>query len=87
MTDTPGILREPTDPSTLISSLAVEEVDSLIQSGVIQGGMLPKIRSCLKALEMGCKKCHIIDGRVPHSALLEIFSRRGIGTLIQRSDK
>ena len=85
MTDTPGILRVPDDPSSLISTLAASEVDPLIESGAIGGGMLPKVRSCLRALELGCRKCHIIDGRIPHSALLEIFSRKGIGTQIQRS--
>lgn len=82
MTDTPGLLRNPKDHSTLISWLTICEVDTLIQKGVLSGGMIPKVTACQTALEMGCKTCHIIDGRVPHAALLEIFTDEGVGTLI-----
>lgn len=83
MTDTPGILRDPKDPTTLLTQLTAAEVHNLTREGVIDGGMIPKTEACLDAIEKGCRTCHIIDGRVPHSALLEIFSKEGIGTLIR----
>ncbi|MCA9409823.1 MAG: acetylglutamate kinase [Candidatus Omnitrophica bacterium] len=83
MTDTPGILRDPKDSASLISQIDFDEVTELTQRGVIAGGMIPKTLACLDALENGCRTCHIIDGRIPHSALLEIFSKEGIGTLIK----
>jgi acetylglutamate kinase len=82
LTDTPGILRDPANPETLISTITVDQLEPWMEQGVITGGMIPKTRACQRALEMGCHTCHIIDGRVPHSTLLEIFSREGIGTLI-----
>jgi acetylglutamate kinase len=87
ITDTPGLLRNPSDPESLISSLTVREVQGLLEDGTISGGMIPKIGSCLKAIEMGCRKCHIIDGRIPHSTLYEVFSHEGIGTLITDSEE
>jgi acetylglutamate kinase len=82
MTDTPGLLRDSRDPNSLISSLNLAEVKNLIEKGVISGGMIPKIAACGKAIEAGCRSAHIIDGRVPHSALLEVFTDSGVGTLI-----
>lgn len=82
MTDTPGLLQNPKDHSTLISSLSLNEVDTLIEKGILSGGMIPKVAACQTALGLGCKTCHIIDGRVPHAALLEIFTDEGVGTLI-----
>lgn len=82
LTDTPGILTNPKDPSTLVSSLDEAEVNKLIERGVIDGGMLPKVQGCLNALHAGVRKAHIIDGRLPHSLLLEIFTEKGIGTQI-----
>jgi acetylglutamate kinase len=82
MTDTPGLLRNAKDHTTLISWITVCELDDLIQKGVLHGGMIPKVEACRVALGMGCKSCHIIDGRVPHAALLEIFTDEGVGTLI-----
>ena len=82
LTDTPGILTNPKDEGTLVSSLREPEVRQLIQRGVVDGGMLPKVNSCLAALHAGVGKAHIIDGRVPHSLLLEIFTEKGIGTQI-----
>jgi acetylglutamate kinase len=82
LTDTPGILTKPDDESTLVSSLNEEEVQQLIRRGVIDGGMLPKVQGCLSALHAGVEKAHIVDGRVPHSLLLEIFTEKGIGTQI-----
>lgn len=82
LTDTPGLLRDPSDPTTLIHQLPSSEVQQLKESGVITGGMIPKIEACLKALDCGVMKTHIIDGRIPHSLLLEIFTREGLGTLV-----
>jgi len=84
LTDTPGILRDKSDPSSLITALSPEECGELIAGGVIERGMIPKVEACLESLEAGVRKVHIIDGRVPHSLLLEIFTDRGIGTQIAR---
>ena len=82
LSDVPGILRDPKDEKSLISSIKTSEVEPLIAEGVLSGGMLPKIRSSVAALEAGTREVQMIDGRVPHSLLLEIFTDRGIGTEI-----
>ena len=82
LTDTEGILRDPKDPSTLISHVKISEADGLIQSGVVVGGMIPKMNACLRAMDRGVKKAHIISGHAPHAVLLEIFTDKGIGTEI-----
>jgi acetylglutamate kinase len=82
LTDTPGLLRDVNDPTSLIHQLRSDEVTPLTESGVIAGGMIPKVEACLTALTAGVRKTHIIDGRVSHSLLLEIFTRRGLGTLV-----
>jgi acetylglutamate kinase len=82
LTDTPGILRDPKDKASLIHQLNYLEIEDLIEQGVIAGGMIPKVEACLKALDYGVAKTHIIDGRVPHSLLLEIFTDQGMGTLV-----
>lgn len=82
LTDVPGLLKDPADPNSLISTLAISEVEDLIQSGVIAGGMLPKVDCCVESVKGGVGRTHIIDGRVPHSLLLEIFTRQGIGTMV-----
>jgi acetylglutamate kinase len=82
LTNVKGILREPADENSLISSLHVNEVQELIHKKVITGGMIPKVNACVTALEGGVKKAHIIDGRIKHSLLLEIFTDQGIGTEI-----
>ncbi len=79
LTDQAGILDK---DKNLITALNRKKVETLVQAGVIAGGMLPKTRSCFEALDAGCAKVHIIDGRVPHALLLEIFTREGIGTEI-----
>jgi acetylglutamate kinase len=84
LTDVPGVLRDPNDPDSLIQRIKVDEVSDLIEQGVISGGMIPKIETCVKALEDGVKSCHIIDGRKKHSLLLEIFTKNGIGTMIYK---
>ena len=80
LTDVEGIYGNYEDKSTFISTLTLKEAESMIQSGVIGGGMIPKVETCLKALKGGAAKTHIIDGRQPHSLLLEIFTSQGIGT-------
>ncbi len=82
LTNIHGILRNPEDSHSLISSLHVDEVETLIKNKVITGGMIPKIKACITALQGGVKKAHIIDGRIKHSLLLEIFTDQGIGTEI-----
>jgi len=82
LTDAPGILGKTEDESTLISSLDVSQIEHLIRSGVIEGGMIPKVDACKHALEAGVRKTHIIDGRILHALLLEIFTDKGVGTQI-----
>jgi len=84
VSDTHGIRRDPDDPASLAESLREDEIRQMIASGVIVGGMLPKVEACLRALDAGVKRAHIIDGRFGHSLLLEIFSDRGVGTLIRK---
>ncbi len=82
LTDIEGVYKDPKDPSTLISELPVTEARKLIDSGFIGGGMLPKLGNCMDAIENGVSRVHILDGRIPHCLLLEIFTNRGIGTAI-----
>ena len=84
LTDIPGLLRDVNDPSTLIPEIHVDEVSSLIENGIISGGMIPKMKSCEKAVRSGVKKAVMIDGRIPHSILIEMFSNEGIGTLMTK---
>ena len=86
LSDVPGILRDPADESTLIPTIRTPEIPRLIAEKVISGGMLPKIESCVRALESGINKVHLIDGRILHTLLLEIFTDRGVGTQILRPD-
>ena len=85
LSDVPGLLEDPKDSSSLLSSLPVNEVDPLKQRGVISAGMLPKVNSAVEALKSGVNRVHFIDGRMPHSILLEIFTDQGIGTEIVHS--
>ena len=82
VSDVPGLLKNPEDPSTLFSTLHLSETAKLKDEGVISGGMLPKIESCEDAIREGVKKVHLVDGRMAHSLLLEIFTRQGVGTEI-----
>ncbi len=82
LTDVRGIMRDQDDPKSLISTLKTSEIEPLIEGGVISGGMLPKVEACTTALHGNVKKTHIIDGRISHSLLLEIFTESGIGTEI-----
>jgi acetylglutamate kinase len=82
MSDVPGLLSDPKNPETLISTLKVSQVDDLKKTGVIDKGMRPKVMSAVRALQEGVQRVHFIDGRLPHSLLLEIFTDKGIGTEI-----
>jgi acetylglutamate kinase len=82
VSDVPGLLRNPDDPSTLLSTLHLGDIATLKADGVISGGMLPKIESCEDAIREGVSKVHLVDGRMAHSLLLEIFTREGVGTEI-----
>ena len=82
LTDIEGVYRDKDDPSTLISEITVSEAKELINSGYIGGGMLPKLGNCIEAVEQGVSRVHILDGRIPHFLLLEIFTNKGIGTAI-----
>ena len=82
LTDIEGVYKDPKDPSTLISELEIKEAKELITDGYIGGGMLPKLQNCIDAIESGVSRVHILDGRIPHCLLLEIFTNKGIGTAI-----
>ena len=82
LTNVPGVLRDVNNPDSLIKRIAREAIPSMIATGVISSGMIPKIECCLTALKGGVPRTHIIDGRVPHSLLIEMFSDRGIGTML-----
>ncbi len=82
LTDVKGVYRDPEDKSSLISELSISEARELIDSGTVGGGMLPKLNNCMEAIEDGVSRVHILDGRIPHCLLLEIFTNRGIGTAI-----
>ena len=82
VSDVPGLLKDPNDPETLFSTLHLGDIATLKADGTISGGMLPKIESCEDAIRQGVKKVHLVDGRMAHSLLLEIFTREGVGTEI-----
>ncbi len=82
LTDVPGILKDPKDRSTLISRIRVEDLERMLEEGVFSGGMLPKVEAVIMALKNGVEKAHIIEGR-EHSILLELFTREGIGTMVE----
>lgn len=82
LTDIEGVYKDPEDPGTLISELTISEAKELIGDGFIGGGMLPKLNNCIDAIENGVSRVHILDGRIAHCLLLEIFTNRGIGTAI-----
>jgi len=81
MTDIKGLMRDINDPDSLISSLSVSEVPELVHDGIISGGMIPKIQCCVEAIRRGVNQVAIIDGRIPHSILIEMLTDAGIGTL------
>ncbi len=85
MTDIAGILRDKDDPSTLLSELTVSEAAELFENGTISGGMIPKVECCITAINKGVKNAVVMDGRVPHSILMELLTDEGAGTLIKRN--
>ena len=82
LTDVPGVYRDPKDPSSLISELPIDQMEELLASGNVGGGMLPKLQNCMDAVQNGVSRVHIMDGRILHCLLLEIFTNKGIGTAI-----
>ncbi|TVP68664.1 MAG: acetylglutamate kinase [Leptolyngbya sp. LCM1.Bin17] len=86
LTDTKGILADYTDPSTLLAKLDIQQARQLIDTGVVAGGMIPKVNCCVRSLAQGVGAAHIVDGRVPHALLLEIFTDLGIGSMIMASE-
>lgn len=86
LSDIEGVYKDQDKPETLISELHVNEAEALISEGYVGGGMIPKLRNCIDAIENGVNRVHIMDGRIPHSLLLEIFTNKGIGTAILRED-
>jgi acetylglutamate kinase len=82
LTDVRGICRDAKDPSTLINRVRLKEIDRLIGDGIIRGGMIPKVNACRRALQEGVGSTHIIDGRLPHAMLIEVFTDTGIGTML-----
>jgi acetylglutamate kinase len=87
ISDVPGLMNDPADPSTIIQSINRKEAFELIEQGVISGGMIPKVKSAVDALNAGVRKVHFIDGRLRHTLLLEIFTPEGIGTEIVREQR
>ncbi|MFA5276369.1 MAG: acetylglutamate kinase, partial [Candidatus Omnitrophota bacterium] len=85
LTNVLGIMRRPEDKSSFLSTLTEEEAKKLIEEDIIQQGMIPKVTACFNALDKGVKKTHIIDARIPHALLLEIFTDQGVGTEIVKS--
>lgn len=85
LTDVEGILYDLQDKSSIISKIKTSEIDQLMKDGIIAGGMIPKVKCCIKALESGVRGTHIIDGRLPHSILLELFTDKGIGTMVEKA--
>ena len=85
LTDVPGLLADPADPSSLVRRASVGEVESMIASGAVSGGMIPKARACVDAVLQGAGSAHMLDGRIPHAVLLELFTDAGIGTMINQN--
>ena len=86
LSDVNGVRRDKNDPESLIHSLTAEEANEMIASGTVDSGMIPKVQACLETLERGVRKVHIIDGRLRHSLLLEVYTSKGVGTQIVRSE-
>lgn len=84
VTDVAGIMRDVNDPDSVISVIKTDEVNKLIEDGTISGGMLPKVQCCMAGVEAGVNNVHILDGRIAHCLILEIFTNKGIGTLIEK---
>ena len=87
LTDTRGILKDYKDPSTLIQKLDIQQARELIAAGIVAGGMIPKVNCCVRSLAQGVRAAHILDGRLPHALLLEVFTDLGVGTMIVASGR
>ena len=85
LTDVPGLLADPADPSSLVSRATVTDVEALVIAGAVNGGMIPKAQACMDAVRAGAGSAHMLDGRIPHAVLLELFTDAGIGTMITDS--
>ncbi len=86
LSDVPGLLRDIEDLSSIVARATVDEAKAMMADGTISGGMIPKVEACIEAVEAGARSAHMLDGRVPHVVLLELFTDAGIGTMITRSD-
>ena len=82
LTDVPGVMRDPSDPTTLMTTIRQSEIEGLAREGIVKGGMIPKLKACSDVLDRGVRKVHILDGRMPHSILLELLTDFGVGTQI-----
>ncbi|HOS95757.1 MAG TPA: acetylglutamate kinase, partial [Armatimonadota bacterium] len=82
LTDVRGLLRDRSDPASLIARLTVSEAEALVREGQVEGGMVPKLESCVDAVKAGTAKAHIVDGRIEHALLMEVFTDAGIGTMV-----
>lgn len=85
LTDVEGVYRDFNDKESLLSEMTVDEAQAFVDSGTLGGGMLPKLQNCIDAIQSGVSRVHILDGRIPHCLLLEIFTDKGIGTAIFNS--
>ena len=86
ITDVDGVLNDPKDPTTLISRLTLSQIKEAISDGIISGGMIPKLDCCTGAIEGGVHRCHIINGTIPHSTIIELFTKDGIGTMVTNEE-
>ena len=84
LTDVPGLRRDVDEPASLVARVTAEELSAMVADGTVSGGMIPKVESCLRAVRGGVRSAHILDGRVPHVLLLELFTDEGVGTMITR---
>ena len=82
LTDVEGLRKDPTDPTSILSGVSIDDLEAMLADGSVQGGMIPKVASCVKAVRGGVGQAHILDGRVPHALLLEVFTREGVGTMV-----
>ncbi|MDR3650023.1 MAG: acetylglutamate kinase [Acidimicrobiales bacterium] len=84
LTDVTGLRADPDDPGSRLAQISVDEIDAMVASGAASSGMIPKVEACARAVRAGVPRAHILDGRVPHALLLEVFSDKGVGTMIYR---
>jgi acetylglutamate kinase len=87
LTDVPGLLTDVSDPSTLVARASIDHIEALIADGTISGGMIPKVQACCEAVRSGARSAHMLDGRIPHLLLLELFTDAGIGTMVTAGEQ